>query len=288
MVNLFAYTDYRKYLCDYYNAKKASNPDYSYQCLAQKAGINNRGFAYNIINGKKALSKSNCFKISKALGHSKTEAEYFENLISFNNSETPEMRLRFFERINSIKSRDPALAKAQIVRKDQYEFYATWYHSAVRSIIDMHKFKDDYKWLAKMVVPAITVKQARQSIRLLEKLEIIKRQKDGYFNITDKRISTGRDILGLAIHNFHAECADLAQRAIRTMPKNERDFTGLTLGISNNTYKKICEEIREFQNKIMDIADVDEAADKTYQFNFQLFPISKEDGERKKNHENQK
>jgi uncharacterized protein (TIGR02147 family) len=52
MVNAFDYTDYQKYLADYYNERKKQNHGFSYQSLAQKAGFGNAGFVYNIFNGK--------------------------------------------------------------------------------------------------------------------------------------------------------------------------------------------------------------------------------------------
>ena len=67
MINIFDYSDFRKYLTDYYEDKKKDNPNFSYQVIANKAGVKNRGFIYNIINGDKVLSKSNTFKISQAL-----------------------------------------------------------------------------------------------------------------------------------------------------------------------------------------------------------------------------
>jgi uncharacterized protein (TIGR02147 family) len=48
MISIFDYSDYRKYLEEYYAEKKSENTAFSYQSLARNAGFNNRGFAYNI------------------------------------------------------------------------------------------------------------------------------------------------------------------------------------------------------------------------------------------------
>ncbi len=137
MVNIFDYTDFKKYLADYYEEKKSKNPNFSYQYLADKAGFKNRGFIYNIINGNKNVSKSNCFKISYALEHNKYEAEYFENLVAFYQAKNLKEINYFFDKINQIKNRGKGYTKTQLIRQDQYEFYSKWYHSAIRSIIDM-------------------------------------------------------------------------------------------------------------------------------------------------------
>ena len=105
MISVFDYLDYRQYLEDYYEAKKQLNPNFSYQVIAQKAGFNNRGFVYNIVKGIKNLSKSNCFRISEALGHKKCEAEYFDNLVAFNKAQGHKEKNYFFEKISQLKDR---------------------------------------------------------------------------------------------------------------------------------------------------------------------------------------
>jgi uncharacterized protein (TIGR02147 family) len=281
MITVFDYSDYRKYLEDYYNEKKAGNTTFSYQSLASKAGFNNRGFAYNIVNGKKNLSPANCYKISQALRHNKYEADYFETLVAFNQARDIKEKNRYFEKLCQIKTRGKGFSKTQIVNKNQYEFYSRWYHSAVRSLIGMYRFKNDYKWLARMVTPSITVKQAKKSVALLRELGMIVLRKNGSYVLADTSITTGKEVVGLAVQNFHGECTDLAKNAIHTISKDKRNITGLTLGISKASYGRICDEIARFQEEIMEIANSDEEADRVYQLNFHLFPMSKSDGERK-------
>ncbi|HMA65910.1 MAG TPA: DUF4423 domain-containing protein, partial [Chitinispirillaceae bacterium] len=161
-----------------------------------------------------------------------------------------------------------------VLRKDQYEFISNWYHVMVRSIIGMYGFKGDYRWLAKMVNPPITPAQAKNSVDLLEKLDLIKKGVDGGYTISDSSLTTGKDVLSVAFQNFHISCADLAKRAIAVLPVNKRNMSGLTLGISEKTYQTICDEIQQFQTRIMEIADRDLDSDRVYQLNFHFFPTS--------------
>ncbi|MBN1306310.1 MAG: TIGR02147 family protein [Chitinispirillaceae bacterium] len=219
MVTIFDYSDYKKYLEDYYHERKSANPAFSYQLLAQKAGMRNKGFIYNLLKGKRSISRQNCVKVSRAIGHSRAEADYFENLVAFNHAEGLQEKKHFFERMNQIKKRGAGFTKAQLVRQDQYAFYSQWYHSAVRSLIDMYQFNGDYHLLARMVHPAITVRQARQSVELLEKLGMIVKGEDGVYRITDKSITTGKEVAGLALQNLHLTFTDLAKEAIAELPR---------------------------------------------------------------------
>jgi uncharacterized protein (TIGR02147 family) len=58
------------------------------------------------------------------------------------------------------------------------------------------------------------------------------------------------------------------------VPQDKRNITGLTLGISEKTYLKLCEEIQQFRSKIVRIAEQDGEADRTYQLLFNFFPIT--------------
>ena len=281
MINVFDYSNFRTYLDDWYEAKKETNPNFSFQLIADKAGIRNKGFIYNIIKGKKLLSKSNIFKISNALGHNRYEAEYFEYLVAFNQAEDLTEKKFFFEKLHQITNMGKAVSKAQVLRADQYEFYSNWHHVMIRSIIGMYDFYDDYKWLAGMLDPPVTVTQAKRSVRLLEKLELIRKDERGVYRLHSNNLTTGRDLMNVAFQNFHIACTDLARRAFTEFPLRSRNMTGVTLGISEQMYERICGEIKLFQEKIMGMAETDDAADRVYQLNFHFFPTSNNNQKRK-------
>lgn len=282
MPNIYEYTDYRKYLKDYYNNAKSVNNNYSYQILSQKAGIKSKGFLHNVIKGTRNLSKSNIFGLSQAMKLSRHEADYFENLVAFNQASNLKEQNYYYERLTSIKMSGKNVWKPQEIRKDQFEFYSKLHYSTIRSLIDMYGFKDDYNWLAKNVYPKVTPGQAKKSVQLLEKLELIKKDKTGNYCVSSKSIESPKEVLSLALVNFHLESAKLAANAISELPISKRNISGMTMGIGEEAYKEICEEIRTFRKKIMQIAEKDQNASAVYQLNFQLFPVSNTNIERNK------
>jgi uncharacterized protein (TIGR02147 family) len=274
MPNIFEYTDYHKYLADWFEEKKKAQPAFSYGMFAKRAGFGDRGFFHNVIHGKRDLTKESLTRVSLAIGHSRAEAEYFENLVFFNKAANLKDRNYFFDKLNGVRNRDKTALQVQQTRKDQYEFYSKWYHSAVRSLIDMYRFSDNFRWLAKSVFPPITPRQAKKSVQLLEKLGLIQSQKDKTYKLVSRSITTGNEVKSLAVQNFHKETADLAKNALDSLSQDKRNITGLTIGISEATYFKVCEEIQDFRAKIVKIVEQDENADRTYQLNFHLFPIT--------------
>jgi uncharacterized protein (TIGR02147 family) len=274
MTSVFAYTDYRTYLAEWLAEKEKSHPSFSSAVFEQMAGISDGGILHDVLRGDRDLDRENVMKISRAVGHGKDEAEYFKALVFFNNASDLRSRNRYYEKLNSVKSRSREFLKARRSRKEQYEFYAQWHHCAVRALIDMYPFKDDYRWLARNVYPAITERQARRSVHLLETLGLIQKSKDGIYRLTDRSVTTSEAILSLAVHNFHRDAADLAKAALEKLPIDKRNIAGLTVGISEKTYFRICDEIQEFRHKIAQLARHDTGADRTYQLNFHLFPIT--------------
>jgi uncharacterized protein (TIGR02147 family) len=147
----------------------------------------------------------------------------------------------------------------------------------------MYAFSNDYAWLAKNVFPPITPKQAKRSVVLLEKIGLIKKRPDGIFEVADKTITTGEDIVSLAVQNLHLDLMQLTSQSLKSVPHGKRNISALILGISDKTFKRICEETGKFQSKILDLAENDTEADRVYDFNFYLLPVSKTeiDGRRK-------
>ena len=70
--------------------------------------------------------------------------------------------------------------------------------------------------------------------------------------------------------------ADLerALKAIEEFPAGERDIQTLTIGISNQGYRLIKQEMQEFIGRVVRIADDDKNSDRVYNVNVHLFPMS--------------
>jgi uncharacterized protein (TIGR02147 family) len=272
---IFNYTDYKAYLQGYFSEKKDKNPHFSYQLLARKAGFNNRGFIYNIIKGSRRISKSHCAKISLALGHDKSEAEYFKNIVAYAQAKGDDERSFFLEKAFRIKFGKSA--EAHLMRKDQLEFYSKWYHSAVRSVIGMHRFKGEFEQLGRKLSPAITAAQAEKSVNLLGRLGLIVKGEDGAYRITGKSIRVGENIPLTVKNRFQSECTELARRAIMNGSPETHSAISLTLGISRRTFEIIRQEAEQFKNRVIELSADDEKADSVYQCQFIMFPLSNDE-----------
>jgi uncharacterized protein (TIGR02147 family) len=277
MNDISTYTDYRLLLKDFYEASKAKNSWFSYQCFSQKAGISSRGLLCNVIAGKRRLSPSHVAGVAASMKLNKSQFEYFENLVAYNNAGSINEKQRYFERMTSVKFSGKSGSQPQLVRKEQYRFYSQWYHPVIRSLIDLYGFHGDYKKLARMVYPAITPAQARKSVALLMSLGFIVEREDGSFAVVSKNIKSTPEVVSLGIHNYHTQTADVARKALAALPRDRRNFTGVTLGISTTSYAQVCKELETLRGRLLELADNDSNDNEEhgiYQLNLQLFSVS--------------
>jgi uncharacterized protein (TIGR02147 family) len=274
---IFDYTDYRRYLSDYYHARKLTSKAFSYRYFAKKAGINSVGLYKDVVEGRQHLGRALIFKFSVALGHSKKEAEYFESMVFFNEADTVEERTLFFDRMMACQK-----TKARIIDSTKYEYYHKWYYSAVRALVSMGKFGDDennYRTIAGILNPRIRPDEVKKALGVLKRLGFIIKNNEGIFVVTEAVITTGMlmadaNVTALNVVNFQKEVMVLANESLDRFGAENINLSTLTLGISEATMKAVKEELSAVRNKIAALAEKDAAADRVFQLNMQFFPMS--------------
>jgi uncharacterized protein (TIGR02147 family) len=274
-ISIFDYTDYRKFLLDYYQAQKSVNPAFSYRFFARKAGTSSVGLYKDVVEGRLALGRVLTARFSKALGLTKKEAEYFENMVCFNEATTIEEKRGFFERM--IAACQPHDRTIEI---DQYEYYTRWYYGAVRNLLLIVRWKDDYSALAAMLEPAIRPEEARKAIEVLERLHFIRREDDGCYTVADATITTGRltnntSVQVMNVMHFQRIMNDMGKEALDRFPLHELGMSTLTIAVSEKTFLTIKEDIAALRQRVKVLAERDECPDRIFQLNYQLFPLSK-------------
>lgn len=268
---ILEYNDYRAFLQEYIQFRRENKLPASNRYFAQKLGINSNAWLTYVLQGKRNLNKQVVSQLVVLLKFTASEERFFEALVQFNQAKSIDNRNQWYREMESVRKS----SQVRIVSSDQYEFYSVWYHSSVRSIIDMYPDFRDYETLAGLLSPPITASEAKKSVALLERLGLIYKDADGTYRLQDKAISTGVYEKTLAIANFQRETMKLAQESLDRVPKTERDISTMTIGISQDALEKIQVLLQETRRKIAEIATADADSDRVFQLNVQLFPLSK-------------
>jgi uncharacterized protein (TIGR02147 family) len=271
MPNIYEYTNYRAILQDFYHEKKEKKTSFSYQCFAAKAGFKSKSSLANITSGRQSLSTSRIYEVAQAMGLGKRETEYFDALVRFNEAKTVEEKEFHFARMRNLARRSSA-AK---LMENQFDYYSTWYHCAVRELATMIDFGENWAQLAAAVDPQITVAQAKSSVELLLGLGMLKKSPAGKYYQTEAMLSTGDEINSFALQKYHREHLRLAGESIDRHPRHVRDISSITAGLSQQGLRQVKYEIQQFRKRLLDVIAADVPAESVYQIAFQFYPLSR-------------
>jgi uncharacterized protein (TIGR02147 family) len=270
MASVFEYTDFRKFLADLIADKKAGDSSFTYRHLASMAGFKSAGFFTQVLQGKTNLSDQMILKLGLAFGLSSREAQYFGCMVRYNQADSHDNKKAFFQKMVAFKK-----ARVKTIDPESYDFYDKWYYSAIRAVLQYYSFDGaDYTGLARAVVPAIKVSEARRAISVLCSLGLIAQDSTSRYILTDKHITTGLNTDSVVVNNFVINTLEIAKDALYRFPKESRSLSSLTLGISKDGYDKIKQRCDEFRKELVEIVRNDSNVDRVYQVNMQVFPLT--------------
>jgi uncharacterized protein (TIGR02147 family) len=272
---VYAYTDYRKYLRDYFSHMKRVKPFFSHRYFCALAGFKTSGALKLVIDGKRNVSRDSIIKISAAVGLSRGEHDYFESLVLANQSKEPRERKNLLLKLKQLKGGLP------IVRIDgaKHDLFDEWHHAVVREMVELPGFDGSPEWIAKRIWPRVVPSKIRESFALLKRLGLIEKNAGGKWHSTAQAITTEIELASEPVSKFNRAMIRNAMLASLLLPRPEREISGVTLRISRDCFRHIKQRIVQFKKELLETAIVDEGSDRIYQFNMQLFPLS-EDAER--------
>jgi uncharacterized protein (TIGR02147 family) len=275
MKSVFEYLDYRTYLKDFYDERKSLHGYFSYRYFGNKVGID-PSYLLKILLKSRHLSENSIERVCAFCGLAGTEAEYFQTLVQFVKAKTQSESKLQFEKLLSIR-----YVKSHRLIEEQYEYFRTWYHPVVRSVLEYFDFKGDFALLGRQLSPQISAKEARASVELLEKLKLIEQDETGRYRLTDTAVTTGEEWRSAAIAAFQEQTIRLSQESIDRHDRSLRDVSTVTMNINAADFEEIRERITEFRRMIISFVNDASGPDRTYQLNIQFFPLTNVKGESK-------
>lgn len=267
--DLYQYTDYRKFLADFYKEKKKENKHFSYRSFAKAAGLSTGNYLWQVISGRCNLGNENIRKFCKGLRLKRHEAEHFENLVHFNQARASDEANLYYQKLASSKR----YLKVRRLEKDHYEFFSRWYYVAIHELVLLPDFCEDPQWIASRLKPAITPREVNESLKLLFRLGLLCRNEEGRIVQTATHVTSGSEIAPLAVTNFHRQMITRAAEALEELQQDQRDISSLTVAVSKEKIAEVRRRIHEFKRSLHAFMASGEQADTVYQLNLQLFSL---------------
>jgi uncharacterized protein (TIGR02147 family) len=269
VLDVFTYSDYRRFLADAYAERHARDRRFSYRFIAQKAGFASAGFFTNVLKGKKDISLTLAMRLCDVFGLSPRQSQYFEQLVLFNKAQSETERQEHLKRLRAIRGRASKSTEAF-----QGEFYTRWQYPALREALALKPFRGDYRALGALLNPPMTAVDTRKAVDLLVQLGFLRKLPSGSLERVDPNVTAGETVSQALIAEFQFQTRELARRALEEFPPSQRNFSTLTLSISSTTYAAILEELRAFRRRVLTMAAESEGPDRVVQMNFQVFPMT--------------
>ena len=271
--SVFEYDDYRLFLRDSYAYLKVHARHFSFRYFSKRAGFASPNFLKLVMEGKRNLSLDSIPKFVDALKLTKSEGEFFAHLVHFSQSRTATERSAHAKRILRSKS----FRRIYPLKQAEFSYYACWYYIPVRELAAFPSFREDYAWIATKIFPTIEVGEARQALCDLEALGLLRRDETGRLVQSTRTVSTENEVSSASVIGYHREMLRKASESIETVGRTEREISSACIPVSREMAQEIKKKIQDFRNEILSLASQDEAPDRIYQLNFQLFPLSQFD-----------
>ncbi|MCM2277395.1 MAG: TIGR02147 family protein [Oligoflexia bacterium] len=272
-MDLFEYTDYRKYLKDYYQAQKARNPSYSFRVFANRARLASPNYLKLVIDGARRITDRNLEQFIRGLGLTKAEAGYFRKLVQYQESADLEAKNAHLGEL--LKSKQRRLLRVREVTKDRYEILRKWHHWVIREMVLLRDFKAEPGWIAGRLGNRVTPKEAQESLELLERLEFVIRGADGRYRQSEPLISTSDEISSLLIRDLHKQFVELGVESLFRDAIEEREMNGLTLAVSRARVPELKQAIKNFRKELNRAFTAEEVEGDVYHLVINLFPVTR-------------
>ena len=274
--SVYHYLDYREYLRDVFEARKAESPWYSFKIMGDGVGLD-QSQVYRILNGQLQVSKAKLPAFLEYLELKGPAAEYFERLVNFSRCrKEAESRKLFAELLERRGSR------CRTLEGDQYLLYSEWHHPVVRALVGSTQVTDDYERLGRMLTPHITAAQAKKSIELLRRLKLVERDSMGVWRLTGTSVSTGSAYHSLVIRQYQAHSFKLAEESLGRHAVEDRDVNVINMAVDQPAFQDCIAILKEARRQIQQRLEKVENPDRVMRLAQAFFPVatSKPGGEK--------
>jgi len=274
-IDLFDYWDYRSYLRDFYVREKSRHASYSFRVFALRAKIASPNYLKLVIDGERRITDKTLPQFIRGLKLTKGEADYFRNLVLYQETIDTEAKESHLATLLRIRRRHRT--KIHHLHEDRYEILRNWHHWAIRELVLVKNFSDDPKWIAQKLGHRITPLQARESLQLLVRLGFVRKESDRW-TVGESLLTTGDDVTSMMIRGLHKQFMDLSTQSLLNDPLSEREVSGLTVAIPRSKVPEVKHQIREFRRELNRSLSTTPQNEEVYHLIVSFFPLTRGGG----------
>jgi len=253
---------------DFYDDRK-KNSVFSWREFAKVAGFTSPTYLKLVCEGKSGLSQVGVERVASAMGLVGFELEYFRALVLFCQARNDDDKKKAYAEMQEIAK----ACRVRVLGGDAFKFYESWKCPVVRELAAMIPGAKPLA-LAKMCHHEISGMEVRDILHDLVKMGLLKKTGEDVYQQVEKNLEGSAEALPMAIRTMHRDMAKFAEGAVDQFGKEERDITGITMGLGPDTYGRVVKILEDCRRKIVDVVSVSDDAERVYRLNLQLFPLT--------------
>jgi uncharacterized protein (TIGR02147 family) len=268
--DVFAFRDYRAFLRAYYAHNKQDEYGFSLRAFSKRAGLRSSNYLKLVMDGDRNLTAAVAPRFATACGLKGQAADYFCDLVAFNQAKGADERARGYARLQRFRR----YREVHRLDKAQEAYHSQWYIPAIRELCARPDFREDPKWIGRTLLPNVAPADVRAALETLLELELLARDEDGKLRQTETLVQTPDGPLGHHVVSFHRTMMERAADALDVVPRDQREIASLTLCLSDAQLGELKQRLERFREELLHVFQSDADARRVVQVNVQMFPLT--------------
>ena len=268
MKSVIEYEDYRSFMNDYYQWKKRISA-FSWREFTKSGGFTSPNYLKLVCEGKSGLSKKGIERAADAMDLVGAEREYFRQLVKFGQAKKVAEKKSAYTEMKEIASAH----KVRVLEGESVSFYESWKYPVLRELAPMMPGAKPLD-MAKACGGAFSAEEVRNALAFLTRAKFLKKIADDVYEQENRSLQMSVAAMPMLVRAMHKEMAGLAKDAIEKFPIEERNFTGITMGVDDEGYAEILKELEKCRKRIISIATAKKGGNRVYRLNMQMFPLT--------------
>lgn len=254
---------------DFYEERKRSSL-FSWREFSKLAGFASPNFMQLVCEGKSRLSKTGVGKVADAMGLAGADRDYFFAMERFGDARSDSMKLQAFNEMQKIAKEN----RLRVVDAEAFKYFESWVNPVLRELAPIMPGAKPLE-LARQCIPVVSAAEVRHSLDFMCHAEFLKKIGEDTYVQTEKVVTGSSEAIPLALRSMNRQMSKFATEAIDEVPPEKRHITGVTFGISEETYQWLVQKLETLRQQVVAMAAKEKEYDKVYRLNLQLFPLTK-------------
>lgn len=254
---------------DFYEERKRSSL-FSWREFSKLAGFTSPNYIQLVCEGKSRLSKTGVEKVATAMELAGSDREYFFAMERFGDAKSDSKKIQAFNEMQKIAKEN----RLRVVDGEAFKYFESWVNPVMRELAPIMPGAKPLE-LARNCYPVVSATEVRQALDFMVHANFLKKIGEDTYVQTEKVVTGSSEAIPLALRSMNRQMSKFATDAIDDIPPEKRHTAGVTLGMSEATYKWLVQKLETLRQQVVAMAAKEKDYDKVYRLNLQLFPLTK-------------